>query len=260
MLNSIGLANPWNRPLSRADAATAGGTPKCRSGSRWAASRSRVRRPLRSPRRPARRRSDRAQRLLPERRRCPGERGGDRRRVAGATRKPLYTKLSPATADIAEVARAAQKAGTDGLSLVNTILGLALRRADPKAPPLPRRGRPLWAALKRSRWQPSMRATRRRASRIVGMGGITRGRDALELLAAGAASVALGTILFADPGAPARIRSRACKRNCEPRRWRDRQRNRPRARRTGRDFQDCWALRSDVCPVNTLQIETFLPG
>src|SRR5207302_4402030 len=43
-----------------------------------------------------------------------------------ATRKPLYTKLSPATADIAEVARAAQQGGTDGLSLVNTILGLAL--------------------------------------------------------------------------------------------------------------------------------------
>jgi len=43
-----------------------------------------------------------------------------------ATRKLLYTKLSPATADVAEVARAAQAAGTDGLSLVNTILGLAL--------------------------------------------------------------------------------------------------------------------------------------
>ena len=41
----------------------------------------------------------------------------------------------------------------------------------------------------------------------VGMGGITSGRDALELVASGAASVALGTILFADPGAPARIRA-----------------------------------------------------
>ena len=42
---------------------------------------------------------------------------------------------------------------------------------------------------------------------IVGMGGISSGRDALEFLAAGASSVALGTILFSDPGAPARVRS-----------------------------------------------------
>jgi dihydroorotate dehydrogenase (NAD+) catalytic subunit len=41
---------------------------------------------------------------------------------------------------------------------------------------------------------------------IVGMGGIASGRDALEFLAAGAAAVALGTALFADPGAPARVR------------------------------------------------------
>ena len=123
-----------------------------------------------------------------------------------ATRKPLYTKLSPATADIAEVALAAQKAGTDGLSLVNTILGLALD------------GRTLRPCLSRSAGGlsgPALKPIELAAVYacyaatglpIVGMGGITSGRDALEFVAAGASSVALGTILFSDPTAPGRIR------------------------------------------------------
>ena len=123
-----------------------------------------------------------------------------------ATRKPLYTKLSPATADIAEVALAAQKAGTDGLSLVNTILGLALD------------GRTLRPCLSRGAGGLSGPALKPIALAavyacyaatglpIVGMGGITSGRDALEFVAAGASSVALGTILFSDPTAPGRIR------------------------------------------------------
>ena len=123
-----------------------------------------------------------------------------------ATRKPLYTKLSPATADIAEVALAAQKAGTDGLSMVNTILGLALD------------GRTLRPCLSRGAGGLSGPALKPIALAavyacyaatglpIVGMGGITSGRDALEFVAAGASSVALGTILFSDPTAPGRIR------------------------------------------------------
>ena len=124
-----------------------------------------------------------------------------------ATRKPLYTKLSPATADIAEVARAAQKAGTDGLSLVNTILGLALDEQTLK-PRLSRGAGGLsGAALKPIALAAVYACYEATGLPIVGMGGITSGRDVLELVAAGAASVALGTILFADPGAPARIRA-----------------------------------------------------
>ena len=124
-----------------------------------------------------------------------------------ATRKPLYTKLSPATADIAEVARAAQKAGTDGLSLVNTILGLALDEQTLK-PRLSRGAGGLsGAALKPIALAAVYACYAATGLPIVGMGGITSGRDALELVAAGAASLALGTILFADPGAPARIRA-----------------------------------------------------
>ena len=124
-----------------------------------------------------------------------------------ATRKTLYTKLSPATADIAEVARAAQAAGTDGLTLVNTIRGLALdeRTLRPKlsraaggfsGPAL----KPIALAAVHACYD----ATR---LPIVGAGGVGSGRDVLEFVAAGAADVALGTVLFTDPAAPARIRA-----------------------------------------------------
>jgi dihydroorotate dehydrogenase (NAD+) catalytic subunit len=125
----------------------------------------------------------------------------------GATRKPLYTKLSPATADIAEVARAAQKAGTDGLSLVNTILGLALDERTLK-PRLSRAAGGLSGpTLKPIALAAVYACYAATGLRIVGMGGIATGRDALEFAAAGAANVALGTILFSDPGAPGRIRA-----------------------------------------------------
>ena len=125
----------------------------------------------------------------------------------GATRKPLYTKLSPATADIAEVAQAAQRAGTEGLSLVNTILGLALdeRTLQPR---LSRAAGGLSGpALKPIALAAVHACYEATALPIVGMGGISSGRDALEFLAAGASDVAAGTILFSDPGAPDRIRS-----------------------------------------------------
>jgi dihydroorotate dehydrogenase (NAD+) catalytic subunit len=123
-----------------------------------------------------------------------------------ATRKPLYTKLSPATADIAEVARAAQKAGTDGLSLVNTILGLALDERTLK-PRLSRAAGGLSGlALKPIALAAVYACYAATGLPIVGMGGVSSGRDALEFVAAGSATVALGTILFSDPGAPERVR------------------------------------------------------
>jgi len=125
----------------------------------------------------------------------------------GATRKPLYTKLSPATADVAEVARAAQRAGTDGLSLVNTILGLALdeRTLQPR---LSRAAGGLSGpALKPIALAAVHACYAATGLPIVGMGGISSGRDALEFVAAGASSVSLGTILFSDPGAPGRVRT-----------------------------------------------------
>jgi dihydroorotate dehydrogenase (NAD+) catalytic subunit len=123
------------------------------------------------------------------------------------TRKPLYTKLSPATADIAEVARAAHAAGTDGLTLVNTIRGLALDERTLR-PTLSRRvGGLSGTALKPIALAAVDTCFAATGLPIVGVGGISTGRDALEFLAAGAADVALGTVLFADPAAPTRVRS-----------------------------------------------------
>ena len=124
-----------------------------------------------------------------------------------ATGKPLYAKLSPASSDLAELARALEAAGADGLSLVNTTRGLALDERTLR----PRLARGV-GGLSGPALRPIALAavfTCRRATTlpIVGMGGVRTGRDALELLAAGASAVALGTVLFADPDAPERIRA-----------------------------------------------------
>ena len=124
-----------------------------------------------------------------------------------ATTKPLYAKLSPAVADLAETARAAEAAGADGLSLVNTIRGLALDERTLR-PVLARGVGGLSGPALRPVALASVHACRRATDLpIVGMGGVATGRHVLELLAAGARDVALGTVLFADPGAPGRIRA-----------------------------------------------------
>lgn len=126
--------------------------------------------------------------------------------VRPETSKPLYAKLSPAATDLAETARAVQAAGADGLSLVNTMRGLALDEKTLQ----PRLGHELGGysgpGLKPIALAAVYQCYRATGLPIVGMGGVTTGRDALEFLAAGARSVALGTILFADPEAPGRVR------------------------------------------------------
>ena len=123
------------------------------------------------------------------------------------TSKPLYAKLSPAAADIAEGARAAAAGGADGLSLVNTIRGLALDERSLR-PVLARGAGGLSGPALRPIALASVHACYPASTLpIVGMGGVASGRDALELLAAGASDVAIGTALFADPGAVERIRA-----------------------------------------------------
>jgi dihydroorotate dehydrogenase (NAD+) catalytic subunit len=123
-----------------------------------------------------------------------------------ATRKPVWAKLSPAVPDIAEVARAAQAAGADGLSLINTIRGLKLDSRTLRSTLGPGQGGLSGPALKPIALAAVATCYAATAMPIVGMGGVQTGLDALELIAAGARHVALGTVLFADPGAPARVR------------------------------------------------------
>jgi dihydroorotate dehydrogenase (NAD+) catalytic subunit len=124
-----------------------------------------------------------------------------------ATRKPLWAKLSPSVPDIGEVARAAQAAGADGLSLVNTLRGLKL---DPRTlrPALgPGHGGLSGPALRPVALAAVATCYEATGLPIVGMGGVQTGHDALEFIAAGARHVALGTVLFGDPDAPARVRA-----------------------------------------------------
>jgi len=123
-----------------------------------------------------------------------------------ATTLPLYVKLSPAVPDVAELARAAEAAGADGLTLVNTIRGLALDQT--LRPRLARAvGGYSGPALKPVALAAVHACRRASTLPIVGVGGVMNGRDALEFVAVGANAVALGTVLFADPDAPGRIRA-----------------------------------------------------
>ena len=123
-----------------------------------------------------------------------------------ATDLRLFAKLSPALPDVAEVARAVEAAGADGLSLVNTIRGLALDEQTMR----PRLARGVGGysgpALKPIALAAVYACRRATELPIVGMGGVSTGRDALELIAAGASAIALGTVLFTDPAAPVRVR------------------------------------------------------
>jgi dihydroorotate dehydrogenase (NAD+) catalytic subunit len=123
------------------------------------------------------------------------------------TRLPLYAKLSAAHPDLASVACAVAAAGADGLSLVNTLRGLALD---------PRTWRPVLSRGAGGLSGPSLKPVALAAVHtcyaatqlpIVGMGGLTSGRDVAEMHACGARHVALGTVLFADPDAPSRVRT-----------------------------------------------------
>ena len=122
------------------------------------------------------------------------------------TTLPLYAKLSPANWDVAEVARAVADAGADGLSLVNTIRGLKMDERTLSPSLGPALGGYSGPALKPIALAAVYSCRRAVELPIVGMGGIRTGRDVLEFVAAGANDVALGTVLFADPEAPLRIR------------------------------------------------------
>ena len=121
------------------------------------------------------------------------------------TANPLYAKVSPHSWDMGETVRAVEAAGADGVSMVNTLRGVAL---DAELRPKLARGLGGYSgpALKPVALAAVFAARRATSLPIVAMGGVQSGRDALELIACGATHVALGTVLFADPDAPARVR------------------------------------------------------
>jgi dihydroorotate dehydrogenase (NAD+) catalytic subunit len=137
----------------------------------------------------------------------PGEIAAALHVLRPLTDKPLIAKLTPTAHDQAAVARAAEEAGADALSLINTIPGMAL---DPVS------GRPWLGAGRGGQSGPAIRAIALNQVRevslaaglpVIGMGGIASGLDAADFLRAGATCVAVGTESFRDPAAGVRIRT-----------------------------------------------------
>ncbi len=127
------------------------------------------------------------------------------KRVKAATAVPLITKLSPNVTDIAGIARAAEEAGTDAVSLVNTFLAMAID-IETRRPKLGN----VFGGLSGPAIKPiALRMVYQVASRVrvpvIGVGGIMTGNDVLEFLIAGARAVEVGTANFADPTAAVRI-------------------------------------------------------
>jgi dihydroorotate dehydrogenase (NAD+) catalytic subunit len=125
--------------------------------------------------------------------------------VRPATRKPLIVKLTPNTSDVPAVAQAAQEAGADAVSLINTLRATALN---------PRHGGAWLGGTTGGLSGPAIRAVAvaqvaavaaRVSIPVVGMGGVQSGRHARDMLDAGATLVAVGTESFRDPAAGVRI-------------------------------------------------------
>jgi dihydroorotate dehydrogenase (NAD+) catalytic subunit len=119
----------------------------------------------------------------------------------------LIVKLTPNANEPAAVARAAQEAGADAVSLINTLKGMALD---------PRTDAPWLGGITGGVSGPAVRAIALEQVRavsaeveipVIGMGGIASGGHAAEFLAAGASCVAVGTESFRDPAAGLRIRA-----------------------------------------------------
>ncbi|MBW3669227.1 MAG: dihydroorotate dehydrogenase [Actinobacteria bacterium] len=137
--------------------------------------------------------------------------------AAAACNRPRWAKLSPNVTDITEIAGAALGAGAEAVTLINTVMGLAIDPAT-RTPRLGNGGGGLSGAAIRPVAVRAVYDCRQAFpdAAIVGVGGINNGEDAAELLVAGANAVQVGTATFADPRAPARVRSeleRWCRRH-----------------------------------------------
>ena len=127
------------------------------------------------------------------------------RAVKGETGKPVIVKLTPSAPDIVAVALACEEAGADGLTAINTVLGM---RIDTK------KRRPVLGTGSGGLSGPAIRpiavhityqVARAVSIPVIGAGGVTSAEDALEFLMAGASAVQVGTATFADPLAPIKV-------------------------------------------------------
>ena len=132
--------------------------------------------------------------------------GAITREVRAHCKKPLMVKLSPNVSDIAEIARAAESKGADALSLINTLTGMRIdintRRPIIRNNTGGLSGPAVFPVAVRMVWQTAGAVK----IPVVGMGGISTWRDAVEMMLAGASAIQVGTALFSDPYAPLKIK------------------------------------------------------
>ncbi|MEP7034643.1 MAG: dihydroorotate dehydrogenase [Actinomycetota bacterium] len=126
-------------------------------------------------------------------------------------RVPIFAKLSPDVTDIVEIAGACVTAGADGLTMINTLLGMVidtdLLRPQVAGVTGGLSGPAIRPIAVRAIWQvrAAMLDGRIPTVPIIGVGGVRTGDDALQLVAAGASAIQVGTATFNDPGAPTRV-------------------------------------------------------
>ena len=125
--------------------------------------------------------------------------------VRKATSKPLVVKLSPNVTSIVDIAKAVESAGADALSMINTLLGMRIDVRTRR--PILRNnvgglsGPAILPVAVRMIWQTANAVS----IPIIGMGGVSTGEDAIELMMAGASAVQVGAAIFTDPYAPIKI-------------------------------------------------------
>ncbi|MEA3485764.1 MAG: dihydroorotate dehydrogenase, partial [Candidatus Aerophobetes bacterium] len=127
------------------------------------------------------------------------------KKLKGVTDLSFIVKLTPNVTDIRKIARAVQEAGADGVSLINTILGMAID-VDTQRPRLSNitgglSGPAIRPIAVRMVWEVFQAVD----IPIIGMGGIMKPEDALEFILAGASTVAIGTANFVDPQTPLKV-------------------------------------------------------
>ncbi len=119
--------------------------------------------------------------------------------VKKASQVPVYVKLSPNVTDIVEMAEAVAEAGADGLSMINTLLGMRFDLRTRKPILANQTGGLSGPAIKPVALRMIYEVSKRVALPIIGMGGITTAEDVAEFFLAGASAVAVGTANFVDP-------------------------------------------------------------
>jgi len=126
-------------------------------------------------------------------------------RLRPLTRKPLIIKLTPNVTHISEFARAAQEAGADAVSVMNTLIGMAIDVRTRKPKLATTTGGLSGPAVKPVALAKVYEASRAVSIPVIGIGGIMNPNDAIEFLIAGASAVQVGTANFIDPAAGMKI-------------------------------------------------------